>query len=219
MWIDLTQPFHGDVPHSAALPEPTLEELSNVETDGTNVQWIGTPTHVGTHVDAPRHFVPGGETIDEIPLERFEGRAAVIDVSRDEPTEISLSTVREAADGTVDADREVIALYTGWDDRYEEPSYHRYPWFAAEVGEWLLEQDVQLVCSDTPSPDRPREMRPEGWSAYPIHRTLLESGVLIAEHLRNLDALLGRDAWIQGFPMRIRGGDGAPARFVGRVEP
>src|SRR5215469_4291886 len=38
-------------------------------------------THTGTHVDAPRHFIPGGATIDQIPLERWVGRAQLVDFS------------------------------------------------------------------------------------------------------------------------------------------
>ena len=26
-------------------------------------------THTGTHIDAPRHFIPGGQTVDRVPLE------------------------------------------------------------------------------------------------------------------------------------------------------
>jgi len=35
-WVDLTQPFDADVPHSAALPAPEFETLSDVDRDGVN---------------------------------------------------------------------------------------------------------------------------------------------------------------------------------------
>lgn len=218
MWIDLTQPFHADVPHSASLPAPTVETLSDVESDGVNAQWFCSPTHVGTHVDAPRHFVADGRTIDELPLDQFTGRATVIDVQRSEPERIPLSEIEASADTAALEAADIVGFYTGWDDRYDDPSYHHYPWFDAAVADWLLDYDVKLVCSDTPSPDRPREMRPDDWDAYPIHRRLLGADVLIAEHLRNLDELIGRDARVYGFPLKLRDGDGAPARFVAHVD-
>lgn len=217
MWIDLTQPFHPAMPHSESLPDPEFETLSRVETDGANVQWYGAPTHVGTHVDAPRHFVPGGATIDELAPDRFAGDGVVLDLARDEPGEISLAAVREAADaaGGVTAG-DIVAIHTGWGDRFDDAhEYQRYPWLAPAVADWLLDHEVKLLAVDTISPDRPRAMRPAGWDAYPLHRTLLPEGVLIAEHL-HLAAVAGDRLEIVGVPLKLRGGDGAPARFVGR---
>ncbi|WP_226008209.1 cyclase family protein [Natrinema salinisoli] len=217
-WIDLTQPFDGDVPHSAALPEPEFETISDVDRDGVNAQWIGTPTHVGTHVDAPRHMIAGGATIDEIPLERFAGPATVADVRREESEPITAEELAAAA-GDVRPD-DILLVRTGWGDRYEREDYERYPWLAADVGDWLLEQGVKLLAVDTPSPDRPRATRPDGWDEYPIHRTLLPEGILIAEHLRIPPSIAGTRPMVYGFPLSLRGGDGAPARFVARpTEP
>jgi len=213
-WIDCTQPFDADAPHSAALPAPEFETLSDVAADGVNAQWLGTPTHVGTHVDAPRHMVEGGATIDELPLSRFTGPGVVLDVAREEPEPVTVADL-EAADGEVQPD-DALLVRTGWGDRYADDDYARYPWLADGVGEWLLDREIRLLAVDTPSPDRPREMRPEGWDAYPIHRALLPAGVPIAEHLRVPAALSGTRVEVFGFPLRLRGGDGAPARFVAR---
>ena len=74
-----------------------------------------------------------------------------------------------------------------------------------------------MVAVDTISPDRARAMRPDDWDDYPLHRALLPEGVLIAEHLYLEDvAGAGRDLEVMGFPLKIQGGDGAPARFVAR---
>lgn len=216
-YYDLTQPFHGEMPHSAALPSPELETLRRVEDEGTNVQRYSAPTHVGTHVDAPLHFVPDGTTIDEIHLERFAGAGVVLDLERDGPEEISLAAVQAAAAdiGGVEPG-DIVFVRTGWGRHFEDDeTYQRYPWLADDVGEWLLEREVKLLGVDTISPDRPRAMRPEDWDAYPIHRTLLPEGVLIAEHLY-LEEVAGQRLELFGFPMKLRGGDGAPIRMVGR---
>lgn len=215
-WVDLTQPFDADAPHSAALPAPEFEQLATVPDDGVSAQWFGAPTHVGTHVDAPRHFVDGGATIDDLPPSRFTGTAAVLDLERDAAEGIDADAVA-AAPGAADVAREevtVALVRTGWGEKYGEDGYARYPWFEAGVGEWFRERDVTLLAVDTPSPDRPRAMRPDGWDAYPVHRTLLPAGVLIAEHLRIPPGLVGSRPEVFGFPVLLRGGDGAPARFV-----
>jgi kynurenine formamidase len=213
-WVDLTQPFDADAPHSAALPAPEFETLSDVATDGVNAQWFGTPTHVGTHVDAPRHMVEGGATIDDLPLARFTGEGVVLDVARDEPDPVTVADLA-AADGAVEAG-DIVVVRTGWGERYGDDDYGRYPWLADEVATWLLEREVHLLAVDTPSPDRPRELRPDDWDAYPIHRALLPEGVPIAEHLRVPASLAGDRVELQAFPLRLRGGDGAPARVVAR---
>lgn len=235
-WYDLTQPFHAEMPHSASLPSPTFETLSRVAEDGANVQRYSAPTHVGTHVDAPLHFVAGGDAIDDLPPDRFTGRGVLLDLHRSEPVEIPLEAVEtaaEAAGGVTEGD--IVLVRTGWGATFDdEQTYQRYPWLAPDVADWLVARGAKLLAVDTISPDRPRAMRPDDWNAYPHHRTLLPEDVLIAEHLyleelaaavaepKNQDG--GHDPGNQtsplevfGFPIKLQGGDGAPARFVARV--
>lgn len=214
MWHDLTQPFYGEMPHSEMLPTPEFETVFDVAEDGINIQQYCAPTHVGTHVDAPLHFVPDGTTIDEIPINRFHGQGVVLDVRQDEPREIQLEEVR-AADGKIHKD-DIVILYTGWCQKYGDSDYDPYPWLAPEVGEWLVEKAVNMLCVDNISPDISYTIRPEDWDEYPIHKPLLRNDILIAEHLTNLEPLLGRRVEVRGYPMKIHSGDAAPARFIAR---
>jgi kynurenine formamidase len=217
-WQDLTQPFHPSIPGSPSLPSPELETIRRVEADGMNVQRYSAPTHVGTHVDAPRHFLADGPTIDEYPLERFAGSGVVLDVERDAAEEIPLADVEAAAaDAGGVRSGDIVFLRTGWGRRFDDhDAYQRYPWLAADVADWLLERDVKLLGVDTISPDRPRAMRPDGWDAYPLHRTLLPADILIMEHLY-LEDVAGQRLEIVGFPMKLAGGDGAPVRVGART--
>lgn len=210
--IDLTQPFSAEMPHAASMPAPTFETISDVRQDGINVQRYCVPTHVGTHVDAPRHFIEGGRTIDEIPLEAFAGDAVVLDVSKESPAEVTVADIR-AAPGEVRPD-DIVLLSTGWEENYGTPEYDPHPWLSAEAATWLADRDVKLVGVDTITPDLPLPLRPEGWTEFPVHRTLLGSGVLVAEHLTNLAPHTGRRLEVHAYPVKIDGGDGAPARFV-----
>ena len=218
MWIDLSQDFWGEMPHSEALPPPEFETLRDVAEDRINVQFYGVPTHVGTHVDAPRHFVEGGPTIDELPLDRFAGEAVVLDASTDEAAAVTVADL-EAAEAEVPGDDvgagDIVLLHTGWGEKYGEADYDPHPWLAVESAEWLVDRGVGLLGCDVITPDIPGPHRPEGWMEFPVHRTLLGADVLIAEHL-SLAPVAGERVEVQGFPMRIKGGDGAPARFVAR---
>ncbi|WP_435194749.1 cyclase family protein [Natronomonas sp. EA1] len=124
MWVDLTQPFDADAVHGSG-PPPELDRLSTVPDDGVGLSWLGCSTHTGTHVDAPRHFLADGPTIDDLPLDRFTGEGIVLDVACGEPRELTPATL-EAASGTVE-DRDILLLRTGWGDRYGTASYHEYP--------------------------------------------------------------------------------------------
>lgn len=215
-WYDLSQEFYDGMPHSSVHPTPSLETLSCVEEDAINVQQFTAVTHVCTHIDAPRHFVPGGATIDEIDLGTFAGEAVVVDVSREEPTEITVEEF-EAAPGAV-REGDIVLVYTGWCHRYGDDDYEPHPWLSTPLAEWLVERDVKLVGLDVITPDLTGPFREEGWTEYPVHRTLLENGVLIAEHLGGLDAVAGERLELYAFPLKIRDGDGAQARFVGRID-
>ncbi|WP_255195734.1 cyclase family protein [Halorarius litoreus] len=212
-WVDCSQPFDASAEHGST-PAPEFEELATAADDGVNVQWYGATTHTGTHVDAPRHFVPEGPTIDDLPLDRFAGPGVVLDVDSEAPEPIDADALA-AAEGSVDPG-DIVLVRTGWGDRYGTPKYARYPWLTAAAADWLATREVKLLGIDTRSPDRPRSMRPDDWDAYPVHRTLLPAGTLIAENLYLPETLAGERAEVVGFPINVRGGDGAPARFVVR---
>lgn len=214
-WHDLSQLFHEAMPHAAVHPAPAFETVSDVETDGIGVTQFTAVTHVGTHVDAPRHFVPGGATIDDLPLDRFAGEGVVVDVRCERPREIGVEDVRDAPGEVRDGD--VVVLYTGWAEKYGTDAYDPHPWLSPELATWFVERDVKLVGVDTITPDIPVPHRPEGWMAYPVHRELLGNGVLVAEHLGNLAPVAGRRLELVGFPVKVRDGDGAQARFAART--
>lgn len=215
MWVDFSQPFSGDMPHSDVLPVPEFETRKDVAEDGVNIQHYSVPTHVGTHVDAPRYFVEDGEPIDELALDRFAGEAIVLDVSQEAAAEITVEDV-ERSSGTVGSG-DIVLLYTGWEDKYGTPEYEPHPWLSVELADWFVDRDVKLVGLDAITPDIPTSHRPDGWMEHPVHRRLLDEGMLIVEHLRNLKAHVGKRLQVQGFPIKIAGGDGAPVRFVGRA--
>jgi arylformamidase len=214
MWVDLSQPFSGDMPHSDVLPSPEFETLKHLSEDGVNVQQYRVSTHVGTHVDAPRHFIEDGETIGELSLNRFAGEAVVLDCSRDDPSKITVADVEDCA-GTVGTG-DIVLLSTGWEDRYGTADYEPHPWLSVGLAEWFVDRDIKLLGVDTITPDIPTSRRPDGWAEHPVHRVLLGEGVLVAEHLNNLARHTGQRLQVQGFPINIAGGDGAPTRFVGR---
>src|SRR5205814_10720152 len=83
--VDLTHTFANGMPVFPGLPEPAFEPIAKVEEDGYAMTSYAMLNHIGTHVDAPAHQIAGGDTLDEISLDRLVTDALTIDVSKREP--------------------------------------------------------------------------------------------------------------------------------------
>ena len=83
-WIDLSLPIHPQMLTYAGDP-PAYRWQSSTPTPGRPDSYgfsvLGLSSHTGTHVDAPSHFVPGGASIDQVPLEVLWGPATLVDLS------------------------------------------------------------------------------------------------------------------------------------------
>ncbi|UCG49954.1 MAG: cyclase family protein, partial [Phycisphaerales bacterium] len=77
--IDLTLPLKN------GMRGVTLEAAKTIETDGWNATTLHLYSHCGTHMDAPRHFDVGGQTIDQIPLDKCMGPAWLVNLSGIKP--------------------------------------------------------------------------------------------------------------------------------------
>jgi kynurenine formamidase len=212
-WTDLTWPFSPEVPRLASFPRPRIERIMAMPEQPFNVSELHTVVHMGTHVDAPRHFVLDGPALDEIPLDRLVGRGVVWRIEKpplglvDVPDLAAMQPRLEPGD--------ILALDTGAQARAGTKAYDEHPSLSVEAARWLVEQRVKLVAVDVATPELALAARPAGFD-WPIHRLLLGSGVLIAEQVTNLGTLAGRRAEFAFCPIPIVGSDGAPARVLAR---
>ncbi len=206
-YLDVTLPFSeqlavwpGDIP-------VTVNRSTGIAT----VSDLRMSSHVGTHVDAPAHFIPQGSSVDQLPLDILIGPAWVAHIPDTAlitaelldrcnipagigrlllRTDNSLpkSPGRTARDGVTPFDTNYTAL---------DPA----------AGEWLLAEGIRLVGIDGPSVD------PFYSDAFVIHRMLLASQVIIIENLMLAGIEPGGYRLIC-LPLRYEGGDGAPARVI-----
>jgi len=210
-WIDLSQEFYEGMVFSHALPSvPKIRKLFKVETDKINISEFTFVSHIGTHVDAPLHFIEGGKTIEQIGLEKLSGVGVVIDLQCRPLSQITLDDLRKAEPAVEKGD--IVFIRTGWDKKYGLPEYHDQPYLSAEAADWLIEQRVKMVGIDAITVDMPSPLRMPGFD-YPIHHKLLSREIIIVENL-NLVEVAGKRVYILAFPLKIRGIDGAPARVV-----
>jgi kynurenine formamidase len=229
--VDLTHPFGAET-----IVWPTEQDVRLIvqhAEDQPNGYYyashrIEMPEHGGTHIDAPVHFVKGGQTLDAIPLERLTGAAVRIDVSEscahDRDYLIGIQDLErwEASRGRI-PEESIVLLDTGfaalWPSRARYLGTERrgaeavrelhFPGLHPEAARWLVrERRVKAVGIDTASIDYGRSSR------FEARVVLLSQSVPVFENLADLRALPARDFEIIALPMKIHGGTGGPLRII-----
>jgi kynurenine formamidase len=170
---------------------------------------------IGTHIDAPAHFLPGGVTIDELPLASLIRPCLLLDVSRaaDERYRVSRKDVEdfERQWGVINAGSFVM-VRTGWERHWHTPEKYRndyvFPSVSTEAAEVLVERGIAGIGIDTLSPDRPEH-------GFPVHKVMLGAGKYIVENAATLIGLPPRGGWIATLPLKTKNGTEAPVRLLG----
>jgi arylformamidase len=203
--VDLTHELADDMAIFPGLARPTFRHIAVVEQDGYAMSEYQLINHIGTHVDAPAHQIAGGDTLDEIPLERLVTDAVTIDVSQRLPGPISREELEPHLDRIRSGDIVFFcsdnARNWGSDAYWEGWSYPD-----ADASRALIARDVSAVGFDGPSAD------PVDSTTFELHRIWLGAGRMIIENVANLD-LLPERAHVVVAPMKVRGANGAPARI------
>jgi kynurenine formamidase len=189
--------------------------------------------HGGTHIDAPIHFSKGGQTLDQVPIERLVGTGVRVDVTaqcaRDRDYRVSIQDFErwESAHGRIQT-RAIVLLDTGfaryWPSRQQYlgtelrgpegiQSLH-FPGLHPEAADWLVrERQVKAVGIDTASIDYGQS------STFETHVALLSQNVPVFENLSDLRELSHRGFDVIALPMKIAGGTGGPLRVIAVLPP
>jgi kynurenine formamidase len=215
-WHDLSRVLDSDVERVPSFPAPTVRNYLSMPADPLNVTELRMVVHVGTHLDAPVHFIPDGPAVEEIPLDRLAGPGVVWRVDA-EPFGIIDAAELQAADPPLRAGGMVL-LDTGWAARWGTPSYHDNPSLSLAAARWLVQAGAVLLGVDFATPDLAPARRPGDFD-WPVHQVLLRSGVLVVEHLCGLTPLAGQRVEVVVGALPVRASDGAPARILARPLP
>lgn len=172
--------------------------------DSSNVSELRLGSHTGTHVDPPFHFIDGGPGVDALALDVLVGPAVVVDM-RDVEETIGPKEVAR-----VPAGAERVLFRTRNSDlwtRGRAAFPDGYVALSPEGARALADRGARLVGTDFLSIER------RGSKGHPTHVTLLEAGVVIVEGL-DLSAVEPGEYTLACLPLKVVGGDGAPARAV-----
>jgi len=72
-WIDVSRMLDLALEIYPGDPPLEIRSIATLDTHPYCLSHVAFGTHTGTHVDAPAHFIRGGLTFPQIPLERLNG--------------------------------------------------------------------------------------------------------------------------------------------------
>jgi arylformamidase len=187
-------------------PVVSVERISDMSAGAaSNLSVLSMSTHTGTHVDPPIHFVADGATIDRVSLDTLIGAALLVDMRG-----VASIGARELEDAGLPENTERVLFLTDWSARWAEvsPAFPEvYTALSPGGAQWLIDRGVRLVGTDFISIEGAAD------PTFSVHRTLLGAGVVIVEGLDLREASLGA-CTIWCLPLKLRDGDGGPARVV-----
>lgn len=204
---DISLGVHEGLVTYAGNPPPEREILMDLSRgDAASVSHWRLGAHAGTHVDAPSHFLPGGATVDQLPLDHFAGRVVVYDCG---DAQVIDGTVIATLCSEVKADwtRTGVLFRTTNRSLLGDAFNAEYVALNASGAQAVVDHGIRLVGIDYLS------IETFGNPEFPAHKILLSHHVAIIEGLDLRDVPKG---WyqLQCLPIKLMGADGAPARAV-----
>lgn len=205
-WIDVSVAIRTGMPHWPDNPPIVVDKIMDMEHgEAANVSKLSLGVHTGTHVDAPSHFSPGAQGIDEVPIDALVGVARVVEIHGKEVTvaELEAAAIKKG---------ERILLKT----RNSPAAWQRDDFvkdavaLTAESAKWLADCGVMTLGIDYLSVGSYAADNGE-----PVHHALIDAGIIIIEGLDLTEVPVGPCDLIC-LPLKITGADGAPARAIVR---
>ena len=219
--IDLTLTLgSGRISLVPGLVGVEIEPIQTHATHARSNQKLCLATNIGTHVDAPYHFVDGAATIENMPLEKYAGLALLLDLRAVAEGQSALSVLElEAAGASPQSVKDkIVVLFTGWaESESGGPRFYGHgPYLSTEGAAFLAECEANAVAVDFPIDKHP-ETPLSTIKDFPVHRLLLGRNIPLIENLINLDKLVDKEFELWALPLKLKGGDGAATRAVARI--
>lgn len=184
-------------------PFQRTETLQIAKGDICNLSQFSSTAHIGTHMDAPRHFIADAPGMESMPIEATVGPARVIAIQDPERIRIKELEAHRLAPG----ERVLFKTKNSAHHWKTHTFQERYVYIPQDTARYLAHCRVQTIGVDYLSV-----------GGYEIdsaetHRALLEAGIWIIEGL-NLELVEPGDYELVCLPLKMAGSDGAPARAI-----
>lgn len=202
-YIDLTHTIVHNMPSHPLDINTQLTPTATYKQDGMACESLHGSVHMGTHIDAPGHFIDNGKKITDFPLTTFISDTLCIDASNTKIIDESVVTNIPLQKNTT------VLFYTGWDKNFYQTNYfYDHPVISEECAHHLIKIGIKMIGVDFPSVDQ---------APYAIHKIFLSNDILIIENMTNLKPLINENFNLIALPLKIDA-YGAPARVIAEIK-
>ncbi|MBE7446185.1 MAG: cyclase family protein [Planctomycetia bacterium] len=202
-FYDITLPISNTLITWPSDPTVSIRKTSLISQGSScNVSELKFSSHCGTHIDAPYHFEESGITIDQIPLDSLIGNATVFDIKNKE--KIDLDDLKSLE--LQNCKRVIFKTRNSTCWKLSEFKKD-FVYITKEAAKYLADSNVKLVGIDSLSVDNFHNINAD------THHILLRKGIVIIEGL-DLENVKAGEYELIALPLKIRDGDGSPARVV-----
>jgi arylformamidase len=207
-WIDITVPLKEGMAIWPGDVTIKIERRRSMDRgDAANNSAISLGVHTGTHMDAPKHFIKDGRSIDKLPLETSVGPARVIEIKDKisiKPEELKQHNIKKG---------ERILFKTVNSPRcwQTDAFVNDFVFVTRDAAQFLVDAGVILVGVDYLSVGSP--MDPEKAMRPDTHQILLGAGLYLIEGL-NLTAVKAGDYNLICLPLKLMDAEGSPVRAI-----
>ncbi len=205
-WIDISYPLSKDMiywPHDP-VPPSVVSNSMTVEEGTITMTQMTINTHHSTHIDAPRHFFPDGQTIDQMPLDAIMGPARVIEIKDTvsiKPEELEAHNIQA---------KERILFQTINSSYYQKGKFvEDFVYISTEAAHYLKDKGVAVVGIDYLAIGSFKDRD----NLIEVHKTLVGNGIWVIEAI-NLSEVKAGNYEIICLPIKIKDGDAAQARAI-----
>lgn len=205
--IDLTQVIHSDMPVFPGTEQPIFEKANTLEKDGFREAKITMYSHTGTHIDAPAHMLSDGPYLDDLEINKFIGKATILDFSDENIDIIEIKDLKRYEEKIENA--EFVLIKTGWNKFWGKQSYYEdFPALSEEAAKWISEFNLKGIGIDAISIDKMKS------TTFEVHKTLMSKSIIIIENLTNLESINSDYFILSILPLKNKNADGSPVRAI-----
>lgn len=208
-WMDVSVTLRPGMPGwPGDRPFEIRREMDLSRGDAANLSSFATTAHAGTHIDAPLHFIRGGASVEQAPLDVLIGPARVITLENSSKITAEELERYDLKQG----ERILCRTANSLRDWAAEPFTSNFVSLEVEAARFAASRRIGLIGVDYLS------VGPYGGEdGAEIHRFLLGAGIWIIEGLDLRAVEIGHYELIC-LPMKILGAEGAPARAILRKD-
>lgn len=203
-WFDVSVPLRDGMVHWPGDPECRIQRVNRME-DGAvcNLTHLTMSAHTGTHMDAPRHFIADGLTMEQMPFDAVIGRCRVFEF--DSTDQITADDLRKLK---FSPGQRVLFKTRNSTRSWAMPEFDKdFISIRQDAAQYLVDQKVMTVGVDYLS------IGGYGKDVVETHQIMLGAGLWVIEGL-NLAAIKPGYYNLICLPLKIEGADGAPCRVV-----